>query len=222
MTVCPAVVISLPGLSVWVSACLVVLSSHSVWLKVFPHFHWWGMTLVTLCLCEMACLGLPHEEHGLQQQAHQLGAHERFMPDADSVFFSRLGDPLVKAGTEFCWNRLMDLFSFVHLVLQSGSHLVYPRHQEGFACLGSQTLWTNLKVSCPGGVGPQAVILRNFQNGQQHMLGAMLGSSNRSDVLGRMLSTCAFCKGICLMMIKSSQCELCLPLPGHRAAGRAP
>lgn len=49
----------------------------------------------------------------------------------------------------------MDLFFFVHLVLQSRSHLVYPRHQEGFARLGNQALWVNLKVGCPGGVGSQ-------------------------------------------------------------------
>lgn len=68
VTVCPAVVISLPGLCGWVCACLVVLRSHWIRLKVFLCSCWWGMALVMLYLCEVLCSGLPHGDCGLKQK----------------------------------------------------------------------------------------------------------------------------------------------------------
>lgn len=54
---------------------------------------------------------------------------------------------LLKARTEFCWNRLMNLIDFVHLVLQSRSCLVYPGCQEGFAWPAARPCgWTSRLV----------------------------------------------------------------------------
>lgn len=53
------------GATVCVCACPVVLSSHTIWSKVFLPLCWWGMTLGTLHLHAVLCPRLPHADHGL-------------------------------------------------------------------------------------------------------------------------------------------------------------
>lgn len=121
------------------------------------------------CRVCVGCSGLPHGERGLKQQIAQLGAWGRSAPEGPPVISTdeELSQAsLLKAGTEFRWNRLMDLFSFVHFVLQNRNCLVYGRYQEGFAWLGNQTLWVNLRAGCPGGSEPQ----RSICSGQQHAI----------------------------------------------------
>lgn len=117
----------------------------------------------------MGCSGLPHGERGLKQQIVHLGAWGRSAPEGPPVISTdeELSQAsLLKARTEFCWNRLIDLFSFVHFVLQNRNCLVYARHQEDFAWLGNQTLWVNLRAGCPGGSEPQ----RSICSGQKHAI----------------------------------------------------
>jgi len=134
--------------------------------------------------------------------------------------FSRLGVVpslfLLKARTEFCWNRLMNLFSFVHLVLQSRIR------QEGFAWLGNQALWVNLQGGCPGDTELQHSDTRQLsQWTTAHAWGLCWEAAMQLMWLGGH-SPPVLCAGVFLRMLKSSQWELLLLHPGHGAAGRAP
>lgn len=113
VTVCPTVVISLLGFCVWVCAHPVVLSSHWTWLNVFPHFLK-DMTLVMLCLYETVHSVLLCGDCGVKSGS-------TFCTWRRVRLFSRLGVvlsvPLLKARTEYHWNRLINLFPFLCFVL---------------------------------------------------------------------------------------------------------
>lgn len=70
-----------------------------------------------------------------------------------SLFYRSVLPSLSPLGArpDFSWNRVINLFSFVCLVLQSRSHL---GALEGFAWPGNQTLWVDLEAGWPGAQGP--------------------------------------------------------------------
>lgn len=71
-----------------------------------------------------------------------------------------------RPGLSFVGTRSWTYFPLCTLCFRTETALVYARHQEGFAWLGNQTLWVNLRAGCPGGSEPQ----RSICSGQQHAI----------------------------------------------------
>lgn len=144
VTVCLAVVISLPGiLGGSVLSPLSSVSSHWTWLEALCCSCWWGVTLLVLCLWSIMLWVTPWRCWA-QAASSFLWAWESAAPTGEAVFFTDQSPrPLSPWGQ--AWLLLEWGNQPVHLVGRSclGS-------QEGFDWLGSQTLWVNLRAGCPG------------------------------------------------------------------------
>lgn len=135
----------------WVCALSIVLSSQWIWLKALSCSCWWGMTFVMLCLWSIVLWVTPWRFWAQAASSLAVSLGKVCTYRRGSHFYRSVVPSLspLEARPDFCWkwNRVINLFSFVHLVLQSRSHL---GSQEGFAWPGNQTLWVNLKAGCPG------------------------------------------------------------------------